>query len=151
MPCGRGLTTKTARSPVSGSCVAVTTTWSTGPKAVVSTVSQATAGRSTVPPAYFAVSAKGWKIVCFHDAPPGRVTMGAMTLTSCAWHAIETRSVCCRRVMRRLPTTTASVTSETSSMSSGASRISSELSAWTRSWNHTFHSSKETMIRLSPP
>ena len=61
--------------------------------------------------ACFAVRANGWKMLWRQAGPPARVTMGAMTLTSCAWQAIETRSVCCRRVMSRLPTTTASVTS----------------------------------------
>ena len=75
--------------------------------------------------------------------------MGAMTLTSCAWQAIETRSACCIKVISRLPTTTASVTSYTSSISGPGSRMSRFVSPEKSAWYHTFHSSKLTMINLS--
>ena len=66
--------------------------------------------RSTSPWAYFEVSAKGWKMVCFQTGPSGSAMIGAMTLTSWAWLADHTRSVWRSSEMSRLPTTTASAT-----------------------------------------
>ncbi len=64
--------------------------------------------------------ANGWKIVCRQAGPPGSVRIGAITLTSWAWQAMPTRSAWLSRVIRRLPTTAASVTSYSSSISHGS-------------------------------
>src|SRR3954454_12691380 len=105
------LTTKTASSPVPSSYVAVLHNAGTRPKAAVSISGPSlTAVRNTVGPAYRAVNANGWKIVCRHARPPGSVRIGPITFTSCARQAIFTRSACRSNVISKLPTTTASST-----------------------------------------
>ena len=109
----------------------------------MATVGPTGSTRRTVPRAYRATCANGWKVDWRQAGPPGVVRIGAMTLTSWAWHAMPTRSACRSRLTRRLPTTTASVTVKTSSMSSGASRHSRPAWPPNRDWYQTFHSSKE--------
>ncbi len=89
--------------------------------------------------------ANGKKIVCRQAGPSGSVMIGAITLTSCARHTAFTRSACFSKQMRRLPTTTASVTEYWSSSSRGAyghvfTSVIFPLSL-KRSEYQTFHSS----------
>ena len=75
-----------------------------------------------------------------------------MTLTSCAWLAILTRSPWRSSELSRVPTTTASVTLYLSSMTRGCSRqpALATLCGWSSvsrpRWYQTFHSSKDRLM-----
>ena len=95
------------------------------------------------------MSAKGWKIDWRHAGPSGSERIGAIVLTSCAWQATVTRSLCRSRVMSSEPTTTASSTVYASSLSRGATVHSPGVSLLCSAlWYQTFHSSKEMSIVL---
>ena len=92
--------------------------------------------------------ANGQKIDCRHAGPPASLRIGAMTLTSCAWLAILTRSPWRSSELRKVPTTTASVTLYVSSIRRGCSRQPFDtLCGWSSVsrpvWYQTFHSSNE--------
>ena len=82
----------------------------TSPCLAVVIVGATTRGWRTSPCANRAVSANGWKIDCRHAGPPGSHLIEPMVLTSWAWQAAVTRSLCLSSVMSREPTTTASST-----------------------------------------
>ena len=141
------LTASTVSSPVSSSRVLTVSSACTSPYLAVSrTAPPATSVRSTFPRAYRAVSANGWKVVCRQLAPPGSLRIGPMTFTSCARHAIATRSACRSSVIIKEPTTAASVTLYVSSISRGVSSSGSARSPGKRDWYQTFHSSKDSRI-----
>jgi hypothetical protein len=106
------------------------------------------------PVASCAIRANGQKIDCRQAAPPSSLRIGAITLTSCAWFAIFTRSPCRSSELRSVPTTTASVTLYSSSMTRGCSRqpAFSMRCGWSSPssprWYQTFHSSNERSIRF---
>ncbi|MDI2022051.1 hypothetical protein PJL18_02580 [Paenarthrobacter nicotinovorans] len=99
-----------------------------------------------------AIRANGWKMVCFQAGPFSSERIGAITLTSCAWLAIFTRSPWRSSELSRVPTTTASVTLYWSSMTRGCSRHGAltMLLSWSSvsrpRWYQTFHSSKDRLM-----
>ena len=143
------LTASRVTAPVSSSWVAVASSSGTSPCTKLSYDATSGSTRSTCPRANAAAWANGWKIVWRQAGPPGSVRIGAMTFTSCAWHAIPTRSAWRSRVMSRLPTTAASTTSYVSSISRRASTQSVRACSGSFQfvWYHTFHSSTETRSR----
>jgi len=100
--------TRNRVSSSSSAYVAAADTTSTSPYRRVDCCEDTTAGSSTSPRACRAVNANGSKIACRHAGPPGSVRIGAITLTSWAWHATDTRSAWLSSVISRSPTTTAS-------------------------------------------
>ena len=112
--------------------------------------------RRTTPRAVVAAIANTCALVCRHAGPPSTVRMSGMTLTSWATQAIRTRSACRSRLMRRLPTTSASVTSWVSSAMAGgswwmASGGSAAALASCSAMRQTFHSSTLSPIRRREP